>query len=89
MSISIYDDIEQIWSEGTRALDRMSPSRELDIAIGELKDALQQSHHPADMADNIVDVWENNHDALYEQERENFGYNLIDPMLDLLRDAGF
>jgi len=89
MSISIYDDIEKIWSEGTRALNRMSPSRDLDIGMGELKDALQQSHHPSEMADNIIDVWENNYDSLFEQERENFGYHLIDPMLDLLRDAGF
>ena len=89
MSISIYDDIERIFFDGERALMSMRPSQDLIVAIGELKDALQQSHHPSSMVENIVDVWENNADYLFEQERENFGYHLVDRMLDVLHDAGF
>lgn len=84
MALSIYDDIERIFFDGERALMGMNPSQDLMIAIGELKDALQQSHSLRAMADNVVDVWESNMDYMYEQERENFAYHLIDPMLDVL-----
>lgn len=87
--LSIYDEIESIWMQGESALRRGRVSSELEIAIGELKDALQQSHDPRTMGQNIVDVWEYNMDDLYEQERENYAYHLIDPMLDALERAGY
>jgi hypothetical protein len=84
-----YNDITRIFFDGEYTLMNMRPSQDLVIAIGELKDVLQQSHHPKQMGEYIVDVWENNADYLYEQERENFAYHLIDPMLDVLHAAGF
>lgn len=86
--LSPYDEIEKIWDEGKRTLERFNPSPELLEAIDALTDALQQGHNLKTMGRNVVDVWETYGDTMFEQERENFGYHLIDPILDVI-NAGY
>ncbi len=85
--LSPYDEIEKIYVDGTKALERFNPSPELLDAIDALTDALRQGHNLQTMGRNVVDVWETYGDTMYEQERENFGYHLIDPILDVINEG--
>lgn len=88
MALSPYDEIENIWFRGKEKLMTFNPSPELLDAIDALEDALRQGHTLSIMGDNVVAVWETYGDTMYEQERENFGYHLLDPILDVI-NAGY
>jgi len=85
--MSIYstsDSLDSVFEKGKDKLLSMRPSQELEEAIDDIERALNQDRFSW-IADSIVSAWEYNYDRLYEQERENFGYHLVDPLLDLLR----
>lgn len=85
--MSIYstsDALDRTFEKGAAQLMRMNPSPELLDAIDSIESNLRQDRYSW-IADSIVATWDYYHDQLYEQERENFGYHLVDPLLDLLR----
>ena len=81
---STSDALDQVFEKGAAQLMRMNPSPELENAILSIESALDQDRYSW-IADSIVSTWEEYYDQLYEQERENFGYHLVDPLLDILR----
>lgn len=87
MALSPYDEIENIWFFGKEKLMNMNPSPELLEAIDALTDALRQGHSLKTMGRDVVEVWDAYADTLYEQERENFGFHLVDPILYVINEG--
>lgn len=87
MALSPYDEIENIWFLGKEKLMDMNPSPELLEAIDALTDALERGHNLNTMGRNVVEVWDTYGDTMFEQERENFGYHLVDPILDVINSG--
>jgi hypothetical protein len=85
--MSIYSTDSAMWDVFLKGYDKlldMNPSPELVDACEAIRRALNQDYFSW-IADSIVSTWDYYYDQLYEQERENFGYHLVDPLLDILR----
>ena len=80
---STASSLEDIFERGVDKLMTFRPSAELLDAIEDVRYALDQDRY-SDIADSVVTAWEYNGPMMYEQERENFAYHLIDPLLDVL-----
>ena len=78
--------IEGIWERGVDALMRMNPSPECLRAIEAIQDAIRYDRF-SDIADAVVTAWEYYGDMMYEQERENWAYHLVDPILDAINGS--
>lgn len=81
---SVGNELERVFYEGREKLLTFNPSADLLNAIDDLEYALDEDRYSY-MEERIVATWDDYHDLLFEQERENFGGWLIDPLLDLLR----
>lgn len=75
--------LDAIFDKGAKALMRMNPSPELLEAIDGIWYALRQDSF-SDIADSVVTAWQYYGDTMYEQERENWAYHLVDPILDAI-----
>jgi hypothetical protein len=75
--------LDAIVERGVDALMRMNPSPECLRAIEAIEDAIRYDSF-SDIADAVVTAWEYYGDMMYEQERENWAYHLVDPILDAI-----
>jgi hypothetical protein len=76
-------NLDAIVERGVDALMRMNPSPECLRAIEAIEDAIRYDSF-SDIADAVVTAWEYYGDMMYEQERENWAYHLVDPILDAI-----
>jgi hypothetical protein len=85
--LDVYVDsafsLEAIVERGVDALMRMNPSPECLRAIEAIEDAIRYDRF-SEIADAVVTAWEYYGDMMYEQERENWAYHLVDPILDAI-----
>lgn len=81
---STSNELDRIVAKGVDWFDRMGASPECEKAIDEVLQAVHYAQSYSELADTLVTIWQYYHDQLWEQERENFGFHLIDPLLDVL-----
>lgn len=77
--------LDRIVQQGVNWFERKGASPECEAAIDEVVQAVEYAQSYSELADTLVTIWQYYHDQLFEQERENLGYHLIDPLLDVLQ----
>lgn len=82
---STSNELDKIVERGVSWFERKGASPECEAAIDEVAQAVEYAQSYSELADQLVTIWQYYHDQLFEQERENFGYHLIDPLLDVLQ----